>query len=704
MDEEKLKASIKTQIISATGYLGGQITEDRRKAMRDYLGEPLGNEVDGRSQVISTDVQDVVEAVMPDLIQIFTSSDKSVRFDPKGQEDEGFADQATDYVNHIWNVDNDGFGIFHDWFKDALLQINGIIKIWWDDTEKKSRTQYQNLTDDQLAYLLTADGVEVLEHTEKLDPDDEEALEEAGIVEGMEEYEAASRLHDVTILRTRPGGRVNVQNVPPEEFLISRRARCLDDAPFLAHWVHHTYSELVEMGYDPEQLDGIPSDDEQEFNEERVTRFNRDDEWPFQERATDETMRSIRVYECYIRADWDNDNVAELLKVRVAGRGYDVLKFTDGKLDIEPVDDHPFAAITPIRMPHKFFGRSLAELVQDIQYIKTSIWRQLLDNMYNVNNARAAISNKVSLEDYLDNRVAAPIRVDTNSNDVGGHIMPVPTTPIGNHAYPALEYIDQVRELRTGVARISQGLDPDALNSTARGINMILGRTQQRTLLIAQVFANGVRDAFLKILKLTITHQDKPRMVRLRNKWVEIDPRFWNAEMDVTVNVGLGRGTQDQRIASMNMLQMQMDRLVALQGGVNGPLVTWEHIKNAYDEFLEAIGLKSPDPYAKDITPEEAQKIAQQPPPPDPKVVEAEGKLKLAQADQQGKHQLALREGQMKHIRELQALGLKKEADEAKLELDAMIANAKNELERDKATEQAKTQRLAAAQRGNGQG
>jgi hypothetical protein len=697
MDEGTLKAAIKNQIFTATGYLGGQITEDRRTAMRDYLGEPMGNEIEGRSQVISTDVQDVVEALMPDLVQIFTSSDRSVEFLPTGSEDEEAADQATDYVNHIWNVDNDGFGIIYDWFKDALLQINGIIKIWWDESEVITQQKLTGITDDSLALLLMDDEVEILEHTESIEAEDAAMLEEAGIEEGMDEYEAADRVHDVTIKRTRPGGRVRVMNVPPEEFLISRRARSLDDAPFLAHWVHRTVSDLLDEGYNRAQIENIPSDGEQEFNEERVTRFNRDDEWPFQEKEIDKSTREIRVYECYVKADWDQDGIAELLKVTVAGPGYDILTFENGDMDVEQVADHPFATITPIRMPHKFFGRSIAELVQDIQQVKTAIWRQTLDNMYQINNGRAAISNKVSLEDYLDNKVAAPIRVDSDQADIGGHIVPVQTASIGATAYPLLEYVDTVRETRTGVTRLGQGLDPDALNSTARGINQLLGRTQQRTLLIAQSFANGVRDAFKKILKLTIDHQERTRVLRLRNKWTEIDPRSWNAQMDVSVNVGLGRGTQDQRIATMNLVMQQMQGIIGMQGGTDGPLVYLHHYRNAVEQFYEAAGIKSPDPYMDQITAEEAHKLseqkAQQPPPPDPKVVEAEKK-----------HERELMAMQLQHMREMQKNGVQVDLEQAKLELAAAQDAAKIAMEQEKLYEQEHTKRLQIASRGNGQG
>jgi hypothetical protein len=654
MDEKQLKAAIKSQITNAVGY-ADEISEERQKSLRDYMGEPLGNEIDGRSQVISTDVQDVIESVMPDVIRIFTASDQAVQFQPVGQEDEEIASRATDYVNHIWNVDNGGFNIFHDWFKDALLQKNGIIKIWWDDSEKTEKRKYTGLTDDQLAALMDDKDVEVLENTDVIDPQAEQMMAQLGIdpealPEQLPPELAGLRTHKVTIKRTTKRGRVKIRNVPPEEFLVSRRATH-DERPFCAHRTTPTQSQLIADGYDPDQIDSLPDGDDDVSNAEKTQRFKN-------ESGTDEEIdratRQILVHECFAYVDWDDDGIAELRKITVGGPQYEILKFKDGREDNEEISEDPFAVVGAIRMPHKFWYRSLAELCQDIQYIKTSIWRQTLDNMYNINNGRAAISNKVSIEDYLDNKVGAPIRVDTTAGDVGGHIFPVQTPSIGNHAFPLLEYVDTVRETRTGVNRLAQGLDPDAMKNTATGINQLLGRSQQRTLMIAEVFANGgVKDAFKKILRIVIENQDEPRKIKLRKEWVDIDPRSWNAEMNLTTDVGLGRGTQDQQIATMAKVLELQHGIIQLQGGVNGPLVNLHNLSNGASKLLEATGIKSADPYIMQVSEEQAQAMAeqsqQQPPPPE---------IMLEQMKQQGAQQQAQMTAQLaEHKATLEAQG-----------------------------------------------
>lgn len=707
MDEKELKAAIKKQVESAIGYLGSEIAEDRRLAMRDYLGEPMGNEIDGRSQVISSDVQDVIESVMPDLIQIFTSSDQAVRFEPVGPEDEASAEQASDYANHIWNVDNPGFILFYDWFKDALLQKLGVIKTYWDTTAKVERRKYTGLDDNGLALLMQDSDVEVIEHEEYWA---KEAIDE-GLPENTKfddmppEIVAIGRRHNVTIKREKPKNRITIENVPPEEFLISRRARSLDDAPFLAHRTTPTQSDLISQGYDKAQIEGLPDDDQEYWNEERVQRFS--DESDMGDQEADRSTREITVYECYMRLDWDGDGIAELRKITVGGGAYEVLKYKGGELANEEIAEHPFNDLTPIRMPHKVFGRSLAELVRDIQAIKTSIWRQVLDNMYNVNNARAAISNKVSLEDYLDNKVGAPIRVDTNGPDALGHIAAIQTPPIGNHAFPLLEYIDTIRETRTGVNRLSQGLDPDALKSTASGINQLLGRQQQRTLLIAQLFAFGVGKAFKKILRLVIENQDQARVIRLRNKWIEMDPRSWNADMDVSTDVGLGRGTKDQQIATMREVVQATNALVTVQGGVNGPFVYAHNVANTYSKYYEAIGLKTTLPFIAQLGPEESQQIAQQAsqqPNPEMAKLEMESQHKMASLeleaqDRDVKNEIAITKEQMAHMRELQKMGLQAEQFQDNLDLQAAIAAGKFKIDREKLYVQERTKRVTAAQK-----
>ncbi len=465
IDDHRLRAVIKTQIDNATGEIGGEISESRRRAMNYYLGEPFGDEVEGQSQVVSSDVQDVIETLMPDLVEIFASGDEVVKFDPVGPEDVKSARQKTDYVNHIWNKDNDGFAITHDWIKDALLQINGTIRIDWDDSVEVDRQFFEGLDDAAVALLESDDEIEIVEQ--------ESYPAEMANLALMDPTAPPPMLHDITAERTREKGRVRVMNVAPEELLTARRTVDLEDADFICHKMELSVTDLIAMGIDPEVANRIPTTDEHEYNEERTARFTRDDEWPYDEDYVDETMRTVWVFDCFLRIDWDDDGMAELRHVMCAGPAYEILIN-------EEADAVPFVTMSPIRMPHKLYGRSVAELAEDIQRIKSVLWRQSLDNVYNTNNQRRAISNEVDLDDYVNNRVGGVVRVDTADGDVPGHFHDLGSQSILDQVLPMIEYTDQTRETRTGVTRQGQGIDPDALNSTASGMNQMLGRQQQR--------------------------------------------------------------------------------------------------------------------------------------------------------------------------------------------------------------------------------
>ena len=650
MDDDKLKAVIQAEMYSATGSLlgsdgGGDLADQRRIAMDYYLSQPFGNEVEGRSQVIDSVVHDVVEAALPDLLELFTASDEIVRFEPEQPEDEEAAKQATDYINFIFTRDNPGFRILHWWFKDALLQKNGIVKVFWEETNEKKRHTFTGLSEDEVQLILNEEGVEPVEH----------------------EVDEQTGLRDLTILRDNPQGRVRILPVPPEEFLIARRSVTMEDAPFIAHRLRKTISELIEAGYDPEIVEGIPSHDEYEYNEERLARFNADDEWPVDANGLDPAMRAVWITECYIKTDYDGDGVAEMRKITVAGPGYDIL-------DNEPIDDNPFVDITPIPMPHKFFGMSLADETLDIQKVKSTILRQMLDNMYFTNNGRIAINERVDLEDLLTNRPGGVVRIE-GDGPIGDAFHPVETAPIGNFAYQLLEYMDTIRESRTGITRYNQGMDADSLNKTAAGINMITQAANKRKQLIGRIFAEtGVKVLMRKILHLVIAHQDKPRMIRLRNKWVPMDPRTWNAEMDVSIDVGLGFGTQESKMFAMQRLMEIQERIAMAQGGPNGPLVGWQEIRNGAAKFLEAMQEKNIEQFIRDpedASEEEKQQMNQPQPSPEAQAAQMEAQMK----------------GQEMQVKAQEAQG-KQQLEAAKLQQDGQQHSSEMELEWAKANAQ----------------
>lgn len=616
---ERLRAIIEQEIFSATGDLDSQVASDRERNTDYYYGQPFGTEIEGRSQVVSLDVQDTIESMMPDLMELFGGDEDVVSFGSVGPEDEGQAEQATEYVRFVWNVDNPGFQVSHDLIKDALLHKNGVGKVWWDDSEQVSKEKLENVNTLGLMELMQDPEVEIVEQTQK----------EAEGEQLMAAPDGA--LYDLTIKRTRKKGRVRVVAIAPENFGLSKRSADLEDARFLFDRDLKTIAELIEMGFDPEQVRNLPAQREEYLDLGRQARFKNEE---FEGQAGNElhvSLRQVWLYECYIRIDYDGDDLAEWRQVYMAGPApsYTMLKWKGGADANQEVEDHPYFSLTPIRMPHKFIGRAVADLVVDVQKIKSFVQRALLDNMYGINNNRAAVSSKVDLDELLTPRPGGIVQVETDNPDVAGHIVPIVTQPLGPYAYPLLEYLDGVREGRVGVTRYNQGLDPNSLNKTATGVSQLLNRAQRRILLIARIFAEtGFRVAFRKILKLLITHQDSARVVRIRRQWVQVDPRHWNAEMDVQVNVALGSGTREQQAMLARMILEIQQEIIKQQGGVNGPLVTAQNVYNSLKLFTTSAGVKYVDRHFTDPGDGPIQQQQQ----PNPEMVKVQAQIQADQA------------------------------------------------------------------------
>tara|TARA_R100001129_G_scaffold25033_1_gene16379 strand:+ start:3024 stop:5129 length:2106 start_codon:yes stop_codon:yes gene_type:complete len=617
MNEREIVSVLQREIRASSGYIGGEIVTKRKRSLEYYLGKPFGNEQEGRSQVVSTDVSDTIESLLPSLMRIFTAGDEVFKCDPVGPEDEEVAKQATDYINYIFYKENNGFTSLYTAFKDALVQKNGVLKIFWDSSEKTSREEYKKLTDDEFNLLARDSEVKVSEHTEY----EEEIKDQNDVVLDKITY------HDCVIHKTTSYGKVNIEPIPPEEFLIERRAKSIDSANFIAHRTNMTRTELIEMGYDPEIINNLPVGDGNYYLEDRHVRFQDTDHSAPQDRG-DESTEEVLIHECYCRMDINDDGKAELVKVCLAGDGaYKVL-------DVSEIDTMPFISVTPIMMPHRFYGRSVSELVEDIQLIKSTVMRQMLDNMYLTNNNRVAIQDgQVAMDDLLTNRPGGIVRTKQPPNNV---IMPMQAQPITEQASGMLAYLDSVKETRTGVTRQSQGLGADALNTdTATGMNQILTQSQMRMELIARIFAEtGVKDLGLKIFELVCKYQQKEKIVRIRGKFVPMTPFEWRDRVNVSVSVGLGTGSKEQQLILLNSILQRQLQAINLQQNVFGPVVNLQNIYHTLKKLVENAGLGSIEPYFMD--PDLGQ---QQMPPLPPKPPTEFEKVSLAQV--QGENQRA---------------------------------------------------------------
>jgi hypothetical protein len=481
--------------------------------------------------------------------------------------------------------------------------------------------------------------------------------------------------------------------VPPEEVLVSKNPVApLKRNRFVAHRRRVTISELKEMGF--EDVDDV-ADNDSEINMERTARFAVDETDSVGDDNRDPATRKVWLTEAYWRVDSDGDGVAELRQTIMAGNKI---------LEDEELDSFPLVTMTPIILPHKLYGMSVADLVMDLQLLKSTVFRQILDNMYLANNGRyMALDGMVNIDDLLTSRPGGIVRVKTFDA-----VKPMQPPLLGAPAFNLLEYIDTIKENRTGVTRYNQGLDADSLNKTATGINQIMSAAQARVELIARVFAEtGIKDLFYAMLECVQKHYDKGQVVRLRNEWVQMDPQEWTNRFDLTVMVGLGTGSKEMQLAALN--EEAQFQVGALQAGL--PIVTPENVYNLRMKALEAKNIKGGDLFYT-----HPQKMPPQPPQQDPAIVKAQmdaenDKAKLmvkAQSDQhkqaqkaqsdQAKFQLDVGKEQGKLDIERAKLQMEMQMEREKLELEKAKMMLQIELEKAKAQAEMQMQREAHQQ------
>lgn len=675
-----LKAAIEAFLSDAIGYTETETVEDRKTALQYYLRQPYGNEIDGKSKIVTGEVAEAIDGALPPLLRIFTASDEVAVANPTGPGDEEGAKQATDYLNHIFLKDNPGVQIMHDWFKDALLQKNGIVKAYWEDKEDATRERYQGLSDDELAMMLEDKSIEVVEQETQTMPAVDPVMAEQIMLAGGEV--PTYSLHDVVIKKRKSYGCVKIENVPPEEFLISKKGRTIKGSPFVAHRQMLTRSDLIAMGFDRKVVEELQVGSGLEYTPERVTRYSQGEQ-PYSVHSDDKALQEIEVFECYILHDKDNDGIAELLQVFYASNEI---------LSDEDCDYVPFFSICPLPIPHKFFGNSLADRTIDLQLIKSTVTRQMLDNMYLTNDNRMwAVEGQVNMDDVLTSTAGGVIRV--KSPQALGQLT---VQNMANQSFPMLEYLDGVQAKRTGVTEMSQGLDANVLqNVTAAAVASMQQAGAGKIELIARIFADtGVKELFEGILHLVTKYQNQERILRLRGKYVTIDPRTWANKFDMAVNVGLGNGNRDQQMAMLNMVLAKQEQFIGTMGPAN-PLVSMGQLRSTLGRMVEAAGFKDTAEFFKQITPEQDQQLSNPPPQPQQPPPEVQALMAKTQAEIQAQQQKFQAEMQMQQAkmqaqiqfeREKAALDLQLQRDKAMAELELMREKetAKIMLEREK--------------------
>lgn len=609
MSEEKLSTIVKGLIADAKDYRD-EIGEKRERSTAAYNGDPYGNEEEGRSQVITREVRDAVRMAMPSLMRVVFGSKDKLEFAPTGPEDVMPAKLATNYISKT--VKRIGYHEYQSAIEDALVRKTGVFKAWWDQGIEIKRTVHTGLSEEQLSVLTGDDSVR------EIIVDDEYEEE----VPGPDGQMVLVTLYDAEVIREdNKSGRLAFVAVPPEEFIVSRDARSIKDAVLVGHLRNATKSEIRGLGYSEGDLEDIHGTDE-DLDMEEETRSVGNTTKPTDDRK-DPSMEEVMFAECWVRVDYDGDGIAELRKIVVAGSGCTIL-------ENEYADRAMMVDLCPSPVAHQVIGDSLAQLVEDIQKIKSMVMRNTMDSLaQSIHPDVVAVENQVNFDDLLNTETGRLIRAKQP-----GMVQYMNAPFVGKESFPVLQYLDTMAESRTGMNQAAQGLNADALQSTAKSaIDNATQSAQAQIELIARNFMEGgLKGLYRMLLKLTVENSDRADKLRLNNQFIEVDPRSWNAEMDVEIKAVLGQGTDEQRLGVLRELAAKQELIIQAYGPDN-PICGVNEYRNTLAEIATLGGIVDIESYLKDPSLEPPK--PPQPPAPDPQMILAQSEANRVQHETQ---------------------------------------------------------------------
>ena len=655
----EIEGIVSKAIMDAVDFIEGEISPQRIKAQRYFDGEvDIGYE-EGRSQVVATKCREVVRGIKPSIQRIFLTNDKFVEFQPRNAEDVALAEQMTSYIGYKFQQ-QDGYRILNDVLQDAMVKKAGVAMAYFDEREEQEIHTFTGLTDDAMQLLIDQDDVEVLEHTETMSI----SMDEMGM-------EIELPMHDVKIARTITKGDIKVESIPPEDFFVDRNARSVDDFYVIGHTTEMRVSDLLAMGFDIDELDGIDGgrysamNDEAEFERRGYATDEDDDE------NTSAASRKISVTVAFMELDIDGTGKPRLYQFLTAGAQYTLLNFYEA-------DMAPYAIFEVDPEPHAFFGTSLVDLVMHDQDAATSMLRGVLDNVALTNNpALQIVDGQANIDDLLNNEIGRIVRVK-QMGAVGE--MAVPFT--AGATLPALQYFDQLVDNKTGVSKMAQGLDPDVLKSaTATSVAAsIEGQAGQAEVIARNIAEGGMRRLFRIILDLAIKNIDGEEIARLNNQFVPVDPSTFDPEMDLIVNVGIGTGREAERAAALMQAFTIQQQIYQGYGPMNG-VVTLTQMRNTMADMLALGGIRNSERYFLPITPEieqqmlmQQQQAAQmQPPMPDPNAALMQAEAMKAQT----RAQVDLAKAQMDQQYKFAKMAADDDLDRDKMVQDLAVEVAK---------------------------
>jgi len=657
--KSEIEGIVRDAIAQAVDFAESEVSQQRVKAQRYFDGEvDIGHE-EGRSKVVATKVRDTIRAVKPSLMRVFMSTSKPVEYTPKGPEDVAMAEQATNYMHYIFNKNN-GYRVLNDAFHDALIKKNGIVKAYWEESERSEIFTFDHLTDEEYTLIASDDDVTILEHGVETSM----SMDDFGMEMEMPE-------HSLKISRRMPEGRLKIESVAPEDFFVDAQAKNIDDAYVVAQRTEMRVGDLVAMGFDFEEVVGLGSNfgaSSMANEEDFVRRGYSQDSYDDQE--GDPSMRLVTITEAYMRIDVDGTGIPALHRFICGGTTYKLLDFM-------PCDEIPFAVFEVDPEPHTFYGRSLAEIVMDDQDASTSILRGILDNVAMTNNPRIGIvDGAVNIDDVMNNEIGAIVRMRQ-----AGSVQPLDIPFTAGQTLSALTYMDQLVEQKTGVSRASMGLDPDAMQSTTKAaVQATIQAAAGQVEVMVRNLAVGMRDLFGIMLRTAIKHTDEEQMMQMNGQFVQVDPRVWKVDMDVSINVGLGTGREEEKMMALQQIFQVQQQVYAQYGPMNG-VVSLTNIRNSLADILAASGIRNAERYFAPMTPEieqqmliQQQQAAQmQPPMPDPTQMLMQTEAMKAQT----KAQVDMTKAQLEHQRKMHEMGMNDDLYRDQMAQDLMVDAAK---------------------------
>jgi len=660
---EKLGGILKAEYSDAKDFVD-QIGYERAEATNYYLGKKPGAESSLQSEYISTDVRDSVLFMLPSIMRTFFGTKKVVEFVPHSKEDIPIAKQQTDYINYIVQEKNPGFHVLYDAFKDALVRKTGYVKAYWDDSITASTHSYSDLTPEAYMALVMDENVEVVEESATM-----ESITVVDQMTGEEITQETPVSYDLTIRRIKPKDQVVIESVPPEEVLISRSARDIHTSPYVAHRMIKTVSDLVAMGYDREEMEqyagsGNSLDDETFLEEEARSPV---DTLTYPD-VSDPGYKNVLYVENYLFFDLDGDGIAERIRVCTCGNGLNIV-------NVSPWDELPITLFSPDPEPHTSIGSCPADYLMPIQAAKSQIMRDTLDSLGHAIFPRMSIvEGQVNIDDVLNTDIGQPIRVRAP-----GMVQSFTTPFVGKEAFPVLGYLDEAKENRTGVSKASAGLNADALqSSTKSAVAATISASQGRIELICRHFAEGgLKDLFKLINNLVVKNQDKEDIFRLNNEFVAVDPRYWDSDKDIVVNVAISKNSDEERMQVLAMVSSKQEQILQTLGPQN-PLVSLQQYANTLTRIIELAGFKDATSFVNDqIPPMPPQQPGQD---TDPATLLAQAEIQKAEAETQRVMVEAQRDvvdAETDRMKIIMEDDLKRDTEEAKIRLKALELEAK---------------------------